>query len=209
MDNILPSNIGLLLKSISNPGPVDSSNFKKNELGALRGAYINSLSRVQNMPPEQQLAIHNIISELQKMHPDENATVNNVTAPVNEHLAVLQGKLSPSLQYSDYPKFANDNGQGIGQQSMLRNLLDPSYSAATSIGRANYAKDANGNIHVMDTYDFPGENKNTSLLSKLRGVMSNGQGWNGAFGVAHAFADQYAKPMPVDVQITNGATGTW
>ena len=52
--------------------------------------------------------------------------------------------------------------------------------------------DPEGNVHVIDTYDFP------------RGQsMSEYQNWSTPFQLVHGFGEQYSNKMPVDINLGN------
>lgn len=158
------------------------------------------------MPQDKRQSLLSTIAMFQKLSPDEEVIgLDGVKAPAREHIGLMRGYLSKSLQYPDYPPMRTKNS-GIDSTPIFQNLTDPSYSMATTIGRGNYTKDQYGNTHIIDTYDFPGRNPNTSLFSKIFTAVSDRRF---SMGIPEAIAAHYSKDMPVDVQITHGATGGW
>lgn len=197
-EHFIPSNIRWLLQSMISPRPMTGKDISPNEMKVLSRAYANSLNRVSGMPDDRKQSIQSEIVRLRKLPPEQMVMgTDGVMAPAQEHLALKKGFLSNSLQYPDYPPMKVP-GSGIDATSMMKNITDPSYSMATTIGRANYKTDNLGNVHVVDTYDFPGKNPETSLSEKLiDAVKRRGFG----LGIPEAIGAHFSKDMPVDIQL--------
>jgi len=201
-----PSNIRWLIKSMVSPRAMNASDITPQEQQILKQAFTNSLNRVRGMPQQRKHEIQSAITSLEQLPKDmETVGLDGVSAPAHEHVALLKGLLSRSLQYPDYPQMRVE-ADGIDKTPILENLTDPSYSMATTIGRGSYVTDQLGNTHIKDTYNFPGKDDKTSLLSKIANAMIDRRF---SMGVPEAFAAHYSRNMPVDVQITHGASGGW
>lgn len=90
-----------------------------------------------------------------------------------------------NVQYFDYGNLARSKMKEGGARPMsttptMFSLGDPSGNLQTTLGRFNYATDANGNLIVQDRYDF--------------NPMSQNQGYaaaaSGPFGVIHNYAER-------------------
>jgi hypothetical protein len=74
-----------------------------------------------------------------------------------------------SIQYEHYPSSATNALDETGWlHSIIASITDPSWRAATSVGRANMRTDAQGNTYVIDNYDFNKEEHFERPLTELK-----------------------------------------
>lgn len=77
---------------------------------------------------------------------------------VLRQLVALKGGDTGSIQYKDYIGLADQmRKQGSRPMSIspgLISMADPMGNIQTTLGRFRYARDADGNLRVIDTYDF-------------------------------------------------------
>ncbi len=91
----------------------------------------------------------------------------------NQH-AASRGK-QDSIQYEDYPEDVQSN---LNTESWYKGIKDSftnsHWRAATSIGRANVSKDAEGNTIINDTYDWNHGKaiKELSTMDTLNSLMN-------------------------------------
>ena len=75
-----------------------------------------------------------------------------------KQLITLKGGDVGNIQYKDYRALGDSmRAQGQTPASMFPSLLsmaDPLGNIQTTLGRFNYARDADGNLTVQDNYDF-------------------------------------------------------
>jgi hypothetical protein len=183
-----PANARMLLKSMFNPSQVSESNFTNQELNALRKAYANTQNRI-NRPVTDEY--RNRIENLKSMDRGDEVfsqiMPNNKVVPVGLEEDLLKRQISPTLQYADY-SLQNKN-EGVAQAPITRSF-DPAYSMQTTIGRAKYVTDPQGNIHVIDTYDFPKSSNQDDYGT-----------WNKGFAIAHGVGEKFSNKMPVDINL--------
>lgn len=185
--NIFPANARMLAKSIIYPTAVDESNFTSDELDKLRQAYANTQNRVANEDLASQREWINNLKSMDATDAVESRYTPNKIVSVGQELEQAIRHITPTLQYPDYPIQGN---YGIGNAPISASFKDPAYAMATSVGRAKYEVDKQGNVHVKDTYDFP---KGHS--------MEDYNKWSKAFQLAHTVGEKYSKQMPVDINL--------
>lgn len=187
----IPANARLLLKSMFNPSPVNESNFTNNELNALREAYANTQARI--VSPEAQSS-REVLDRLSTVSPSEQvlSKFQKGFVPSELEKEMLISNISPTLQYEDYPIYKQGSQYGVGNMPLAKSFTDPSYAMATTVGRAKYVTDPQGNVHVVDTYDFP------------RGKNMQDYGtWSLPFKAGHAVGEKFSNSMPVDINLGN------
>jgi hypothetical protein len=186
---LLPANARMLMKSMFMPTKVTESNFRPDELDALRQAYANTQSRV--VSPEAQSS-RDVLNRLATVSPDEQvlSKFGKGFVPSELEKEMLISNISPTLQYEDYPVYKNGSPYGVGNMPASKSFTDPSYAMATTVGRAKYYTDPQGNVHVLDTYDFP----------KGRNMQDYGA-WSPLFKAGHAVGEVASNSMPVDINI--------
>jgi hypothetical protein len=185
----IPANARLLAKSMFYPTNVNESSFTNPELNALREAYANTQSRV--VSPEA-TSSREVLDRLSTVSPNEQvlSKFNKGFVPSELEKEMLISNISPTLQYEDYPVYKNGSPYGVGNMPLSKSFTDPSYAMATTIGRAKYFTDSQGNVHVSDTYDFPkGSN------------MEDYGAWSMPFKAAHTFGEMFSQKMPVDINL--------
>lgn len=185
----IPANARLLAKSMFYPTPVNDSSFTNPELNALREAYANTQNRI--VSPEA-ASSRESLDRLSTVSPNEKvfSKFGKGFVPSELEKEMLISNISPTLQYEDYPVYKNGSPYGVGNMPLSKSFTDPSYAMATTVGRAKYMTDAQGNVHVMDTYDFPRGSK-----------MQDYGAWSMPFKAGHAMGEQYSNSMPVDINL--------
>lgn len=211
----VPANLEMLLRSMSNKTHanemVNEDAFSDGEVNALRSAVTRSQERVHSISPERKKYLSDMLTKLEdsKKKFKNNDLANKLfAARFGRTIEGINSSISPTIQYEDY----NLSPGGIGKKSPISNLRDPNYSMATTIGRAKYQPDENGNLHVIDTYDFPRaeKTKKLNLQGKLARALTpndSGMGWNPLFQAAHVLGEEFSKPMKMDIQLQYGANG--
>ena len=107
---------------------------------------------------------------------------------------ILERVQSSGLQYDDYPykkETLGVNPYGTALGMVKKSFNDKAYAMANTLGRANYYKDASGNIHVVDSYNFNKSPKGTTLNSQ----------WSPTYKALHLIGENLSKTMPVDINI--------
>ena len=186
---LLPANARMLLKSVLMPTNVTESSFRPSEIQALRDAYANTQSRIAT--PEAANS-REVLDRLSTVSPDEQvmSKFGKGFVPSELEKEMLISSISPTLQYSDYSVYKNGSANGVGNMPVSKSFTDPSYAMATTVGRAKYFTDPQGNVHVSDTYDFPkGSN------------MEDYGAWSMPFKAAHTFGEMFSQKMPVDINL--------
>jgi hypothetical protein len=212
--NPAPVNASLFLKSMINPSDVNADAFSRPELSAIRNASINSNYRYNNNKGQSGDEYRSTLAKLLNVSPDQEVRDSQgFSVPAGELATEMKGKLSNSLQYSDYVSPSMDKYDSIAAVPVTNSFKDPGLAIALALGRANYTRDQFGNLHVKDVYDFPGakETQSMPLQNRLSRLFNRGSnyGWNPTFGLLHTVGEQFSKPMNVDVQIQHGASGKW
>jgi hypothetical protein len=117
-------------------------------------------------------------------------------------LIALKGGDAGSIQYPDYNTLAKEmRAKKIYPASIAPSFLsgaDPFGNIQTTLGRFNYARDANGNLVVQDTYDFnpPDESYGAEELGFFQASP---------YGVARIYAGEKIPPgMGRQVKINLG-----
>jgi hypothetical protein len=180
----IPANARMLAKSIINPSNVDESSFTDEELAVQRQAYLNSVSRSQGKRAKELRELHNTKGEF-------NTNPEDMQMP-----EWMVKKVTPTIQYEDYPVKDKYKDYGVGNAPISASFDDKGYSMSTSIGRAKYYKDKDGNIHVIDSYDFP-KGKN----------MEDYGTWSLPFKAAHAVGEKLSHKMPMNINLGKFASG--
>lgn len=187
--SLLPTNAKMLAKSIVMPTGVSNADLSPNDINVLQNAYLNTQNRV-NRPITQDY--RNRLEDMQSLDSGDQVfsqiLPNNKIVPVGLEQELLKRQISPTLQYQDYP--TKKGTPEVAQAGLVKSITDPAYSMQTTIGRAKYVTDPQGNIHVVDTYDFP----------KSAGMDDYGT-WNKGFAIAHGIGEKFSNTMPVDINI--------
>ena len=174
-----PANARALAKSIVWPTKMTESDFRPDELEAQRQAYINSITRSQGKEANALRALHN--------SSNDGLDFSDPNAPMPEWMVK---KVTPTIQYEDYPANPEYKNYGIGDAPIAASFADPGYAMSTTVGRAKYSTDPQGNVHVIDTYDFP-------KGSNMRDYGT----WSPAFKAAHGIGERFSNKMPVDINL--------
>lgn len=190
---VVPANARMYIKNITNPTPVTENNFTKKELDVLTKVYKNSSARSQNSGAKK---LYNAI----KNEPEGSAIrlINNgqtTIAPVEQ----LMQQVSPSIQYNDYGLGQGSDVANIGKNAKQQSIAGSPYSLMTTIGRANYSQDNQGNTHITDTYNF---NKTPEKYKKE--VKDNTKGWDKDYRLLRQLGEVFGGKMPVDINLGKG-----
>lgn len=196
---VVPANARLLVKSLLNPSPVTEQNFTPQELSLLKQTYSNSLNRSNSPMALNAKNRANILMQQQNsgmlednaMIPSLNKNIKS-NIPANQEIYdILPSMYSQSIQYTDYPKDKFNLGD---EHPILSTLLSPSYRMGTTIGRANYNIDPQGNVHINDNYNFgkidPSAQADFNKLSPL-------------YQLAEKIGNRFGGQMPVDINLGN------
>lgn len=162
--SLLPINVGTLGRSIFTPRNMTELDFNQDEINAMRNAYKNSRSRMNNIPLQD---IYQNINKLSKKYPQNDIAWYegvNYDKPVTYGMLEEESRrLSTpnSIQYIDYnnllpngeydnslPHFTNDNIAQMAIHSLFGKKA-PEYRVATTLGSAFYNTDPNGNVIIM------------------------------------------------------------
>jgi hypothetical protein len=105
----------------------------------------------------------------------------------------LKGGTEGSIQYRDYNATAADERKRTGKIPMtlspgIGSLADPLGNVQTSLGRFRYYRDENGNLMVMDSYDFNEPPINASQLGLTE------QSAAGPYNMLRSYAGQKIPP---------------
>lgn len=188
---LVPANARMLAKSFVMPSDVNESNFRPSELETLKQAYLHSQERSLSAPKEAKdwLNTLNTLEDTDKVQ-SRFSTTEGKFIPVNQEYEQVVRAISPTIQYNDYPYNPKYDKYGVGNMPASASFTDPAYSMSTTVGRATYKTDPEGNVHVIDTYNFPkGHN------------MQDYGSWSPAFKLAHALGETFSKDMPVDINL--------
>ena len=110
-----------------------------------------------------------------------------------KQLILLKGGDEGDIQYKDYRALGDSmRAQGQTPASMFPGLLsmaDPLGNLQTTLGRFNYARDAEGNLTVQDRYDFnpPQEGISQEQRTGDYGAM-------GPYGLIREYAGEKIRP---------------
>ena len=186
----VPANARMYIKNITNPTPVTENNFTKKELEVLANVYRNSSNRSQN--PEARTLygdISNIPSgSAVKLINDGRTSI----VPVEK----LLEQVSPSIQYADYGLGHGSDLANIGKNAKQRSVAGSPYSLMTTVGRANYNKDNQGNTHITDTYNF---NKTPKEFKKQ--TKNNTKGWDKDYSLLRQLGEILGDGMPININL--------
>ena len=195
---LIPANARLLAKSVFLPGNVNESNFTAKELEAQRQAILNSQKRVNEAKKTDMSDYLNTLRSMEDTDQIQSKFSDNLNKfiPVSQEYEQVVRHISPTIQYPDYPISHEYDAYGVGDMPLSASFKDPAYAMSTTIGRAEYKTDPQGNIHVIDKYNFP------------RGHDMQDYGkWSPAFKLGHFLGEKYSKEMPVDINLGN--PNTW
>tara|TARA_R110000796_G_scaffold251265_1_gene382246 strand:- start:81 stop:983 length:903 start_codon:yes stop_codon:yes gene_type:complete len=107
---------------------------------------------------------------------------------------------SSKIGYGDYGKAENKLGYGVS----LPDISSPHESAKLLLGQANIRRDKNGNLFVIDSYDFnaPEEEKNASVFDRAAMFYDDYTTKNMSFyGSAHRFGELFGESIPVKINL--------
>jgi len=108
-------------------------------------------------------------------------------------LIMLKGGDSGSIKYGDYALLGKEmQKQGKTPASLTPGLFsmgDPLGNIQTTLGRFRYARDANGNMQVVDIYDFNPPQENAS-----QEVRTGDYGAFGPYGLIRDYAGEKIPP---------------
>lgn len=197
--NTVPANVRMLVKSVVNPTKVTEANFTQKELGILKESHTNSLERsngkIGNEARMRAAVLTNSMNSglIYSDTKIPSTVIKGKKVTVEQEVEELLPQVySKSLQYQDYPK---GNFPASDNHPISSSLLNKPYTVATTVGRANYTKDKQGNTHVVDTYDFgnidPASKAEFDKLSPL-------------YKTAERLGNKYGKAMPVDINLGKG-----
>lgn len=211
----IPANLRMLLKSVSSKTPdnnlIKEDSFRRDEINALKKAVINSKNRVNSLSEDQVGNLSKILAEVKMKPKNELLTIDGMTGSAERHESRINSLISPTIQYKDYETLSNGY-EDLKKKSPIINSHDPNYSMATTIGRAKYKPDENGNLHVTDVYNF-NDSKNSKRLSffeRLKELTpSIGGEVSYPYRVARTIAPLYSKPLNMDIQLQHGSNGGW
>lgn len=188
----LPTNAQFLLKSFL-PKALQTQQSEQNitpaEQEALATAYKISQQRVNQFNTKEWKDFANAVDSLGENElialPGSGQMVDKAWAK-----KMLLSQNTNSLQYQDYPINEKLWKYNIANTPLTASYTDPAYNMATTIGRANYKIDDQGNVHVVDRYDFPKSNS-----------MKNYDSWSPAFKFFHGLGEEFSNPMNIDINL--------
>jgi len=186
----IPANARSLIKSVVNPSPVTEGDYTTAELDALRQAYLNSQDRSQSLDSQWYKDYYKKMKTMDRGDLVEGRLSKQDFAPASLEAELALRSYSPTIQYKDYPVDEKYKGYSVSNAPITASFDDKGYSMSTAIGRAKYVKDENGNVHVIDTYNFP------------KGVkMDNYKNWSKPFAAFHLLGEKFSNDMPVDINL--------
>jgi len=186
----VPANARLLAKSIVNPDPVSAAQFTPQEMDLLRQTYANSVQRSSKPEAAMYKKYYKDMAALEDMQPVHGMLAHKKTAPAGLEAELALRKFSPTIQYPDYPVSPVYEKYNVGNMPVEASFKDKGYALSTAIGRSKYVKDAQGNVHIIDNYDFP----------KGAG-MEDYKNWSKPFAAAHFIGEKLSRTMPVDINL--------
>lgn len=186
LSKLMPANARMLSKSVVNPSPINEGMFTKEELDVLRQAYINAQQRSHGKEAEAMRAIRNPSVKSN----DPLNMIDDIDLSKEPMPEWMVRKVTPTIQYEDYPLAKEHRNYGVGDMPISASFNDPAYAMSTTIGRAKHYVDKDGNVHVIDTYDFPSGHN-----------MKEYDTWSPAFKALHTYGERFSKKMPVDINI--------
>lgn len=129
------------------------------------------------------------------LSPEELATLRE--------LVLLKGGNAGDIQYRDY-RALGKTMQARGQipaslSPSLFSMADPLGNLQTTLGRFRYARDANGNLVVQDTYDF-----NPPQEGAMQEQRTGDYGAFGPYGLIRDYAGEkippgYGRPIKINL----------
>lgn len=186
----VPANARLLAKSIFNPEPITSEQFSPKEIELLKQTYANSVQRSSKPEAAMYKKYYKDMTKLEDTQPVSGMLAHRKTAPAGLEAELALRKFSPTIQYPDYPRLPAYENYGVGNMPVEASFTDKGYALSTALGRAKYVKDAQGNVHIVDQYDFP----------KGAG-MEDYKNWSKPFAAAHYLGEKFSRTMPVDINL--------
>ena len=186
----VPANARLLAKSIVNPEQITSAQFSPKEIELLKQTYANSVQRSSKPEAAMYKKYYKDMTKLEDMQPVSGMLAHRKTAPAGLEAELALRKFSPTIQYPDYPRSPAYENYGVGNMPVEASFKDKGYALSTALGRAKYVKDAQGNIHIVDQYDFP----------KGAG-MEDYKNWSKPFAAAHYLGEKFSRNMPIDINL--------
>lgn len=112
---------------------------------------------------------------------------------VMRELAALKGGDKGSISYADYVELAKEmNKKGKVPASMspsLFSMADPMGNVQTTLGQFRYMKDPQGNLQVVDKYDFNPPNPNA-----MQEARTGDYGAFGPYGLIRDYAGEKVPP---------------
>ena len=112
---------------------------------------------------------------------------------VMRELAALKGGDKGSINYADYVSLAKEmNKKGKVPASMspsLFSMADPMGNVQTTLGQFRYMKDPQGNLQVVDKYDFNPPNPNA-----MQEARTGDYGAFGPYGLIRDYAGEKVPP---------------
>lgn len=187
---VVPANARLLAKSIVSPDQVSAAQFSPEEMDLLRQTYANSVNRSSKPEAAMYKKYYKDMTSMEDMQPVSGMLAHKKTAPAGLEAELALRKFSPTIQYPDYPRSPAYENYNVGNMPIKASFDDKGYALSTAIGRAKYVKDAKGNVHIIDEYDFPkGAN------------MQDYKNWSKPFAAAHYVGEKFSNRMPVDINL--------
>jgi len=132
-------------------------------------------------------------------------TAQGVKSPITEahfspaeldamrQLIALKGGASGAINYADYIALAaemNKKGQIPASMSpSLFSLADPMGNVQTTLGRFRYARDPQGNLQIVDSYDFNPPNQ-----MDMQEARTGDYGAFGPYGLIRDYAGEKIPP---------------
>lgn len=186
----VPANARLLAKSIVNPEQVTAAQFSPKEIELLKQTYQNSVARSTKPEAAMYKKYYKDMAAMEDMQPVSGMLAHRKTAPAGLEAELALRKFTPTIQYPDYPRSPEYENYGVGNMPVRASFDDKGYALSTALGRAKYVKDAQGNVHIVDQYDFPKGAK-----------MDDYKNWSKPFAAAHFLGEKFSNRMPVDINL--------
>lgn len=103
------------------------------------------------------------------------------------------------ISYGDYKK-----GDKLGYGVDLPDISNSDQALKLLLGEANIRRDENGNLFVIDSYDFnaPKEEKNASVFDRATMFYNDLTTKNmSSYGTAHRFGELFGESIPVKINL--------
>ena len=118
-------------------------------------------------------------------------------------MILLKGGNAGDIQYQDYHALAKEmrarNQIPASTSPSLFSMSDPLGNVQTTLGRFRYARDANGNMRIIDTYDF-----NPPQEGAMQEARTGDYGALGPYGLIRDYAGEKIPPgygRPVNINL--------